>query len=1382
MKSLFDLFISYGRKESRAFAMELHAQLLAQGLSIWFDQKDIPPSVDYQKQIDDGIERARNFIFIIAPHSARSPYCRLEIEHAVRHGKRIIPLYHVALGESEVHLHPTIQRLNWLYFDGSQPYEEAFSRLLATLQQEAEYVELHTFILNQALAWAHNQRKAEYLLTDDAREHAEAWLQTRFSDGQRQPPCLVTALHAEFICESTKSAFNDMSWAFISYAKSDGEWLQRLCARLQHEGITVWHEELQARTSADTLREELQRGIEKADNVIFLASPASSAMVLCRAELEYAQRLSKRIILLNLGSGQATDIKNALVLDWREAVEDTNAADGLDKLLRALYSEASYYRQHKELLVNALKWQSQNHNASVLLHGRRLTAAEAWLKGAPMHQKHPPLPLHIEYIEQSLAQPRDAAREIFLAYASADRDFARRLHGLLETQGKSAWFDQESADWLVRETPEEMRRGIAASHNFLFVVSPQSLASTQCRAVMEDAIQRNKRVIPLLRAPVEDVPAPLRGTQWIDFTRTSDDFYKGFSELIRTLDTDREHVEHHTRWGLRAQAWADDGYSVDLLLRGNELAMAHAWLDVADQQRKQPAPAELHRKFITASAHAVAARKRMEWRIRVLLHSLLVISVIALIVAIALFFDAQNNRQRAEHNARAFHTQHLATQSLLGTQAPSPINGGSDQALLLAALAFEMNTANHNAAANLGYVLSEQRYLHHYLAHLNQMAYDMDYSPDKNLLAITAGQEIRFLMPTNAEHTAYQLSPRRLRNAAQISTLCFTPDGRRLLSGDINGTIQAWDMATFQPSGAPIVAHRRTIGDMVFSVDGQWLITAGYDGEIHLRDRQSLQKQHTLSGHSGEIYELDANPINPAEVLSASADGSMRIWDLHEQRQTQQVLLQSLQAKPTAYQPGVNAVVTSPDGTRLAMAGDVQEIFILDKATLQTIHVLRGHTQWVNKLSFSRDSRYLLSASADKTMMVWDVAGGYSVAGPLRGHAHTVVETMFTPTQDHLISLDEEGHAALWSLQSTPATAFALEGHNKEVESVVFHPHRNLLASAGDDAAVLLWPLDTAKPTPTRLEHGTAIAQLVFSRDGQRLLGAGQDGHVRMWDWQKNKELAQFSGRGDALNTIDISPDGQWIAAGGRAGVVYLWNATDPSQPVTELQGHSHWVRRVKFSPVSNGADGAQLASCDRDGGIFLWHLAQGKTQGERLSGHRDWVNDLIFTPDGRHVISAADDRSIVLWDTHTMQPVGEPLLGHTDWVYSLAAMPTTDGSLVLASGSDDKTIILWQINGTDFSAMSQPIRGHGDAVRALSFSANQKYLASAGGTTIFRILVWNLDADFWIRTACRLANRNLTVQEWQTFAGNDANYHKICPDLSESLEAQTPGVTHATP
>ena len=72
MNPFQDAFISYGRADSKQFAQKLSERLTELGNTVWFDVNDIPLGVDYQKQIDDGIEKTDNFLYLISPHSVNS--------------------------------------------------------------------------------------------------------------------------------------------------------------------------------------------------------------------------------------------------------------------------------------------------------------------------------------------------------------------------------------------------------------------------------------------------------------------------------------------------------------------------------------------------------------------------------------------------------------------------------------------------------------------------------------------------------------------------------------------------------------------------------------------------------------------------------------------------------------------------------------------------------------------------------------------------------------------------------------------------------------------------------------------------------------------------------------------------------------------------------------------------------------------------------------------------------------------------------------------------------------------------------------------------------------------------------------------------------------
>src|SRR6187401_1891858 len=85
------LFISYSRKDTE-FTRHLTERFEADGLEAWVDWQDIPPSIDWMKEIQKGIEDANVFVYLISPDSISSTVCIQELQHAVLNGKRIIPI------------------------------------------------------------------------------------------------------------------------------------------------------------------------------------------------------------------------------------------------------------------------------------------------------------------------------------------------------------------------------------------------------------------------------------------------------------------------------------------------------------------------------------------------------------------------------------------------------------------------------------------------------------------------------------------------------------------------------------------------------------------------------------------------------------------------------------------------------------------------------------------------------------------------------------------------------------------------------------------------------------------------------------------------------------------------------------------------------------------------------------------------------------------------------------------------------------------------------------------------------------------------------------------------------------------------------------------
>jgi tetratricopeptide (TPR) repeat protein len=197
--------------------------------------------------------------------------------------------------------------------------------------------------------------------------------------------------------------------------------------------------------------------------------------------------------------------------------------------------------------------------------------------------------------------------EIFISYSRHDLAFVGKLRTLLENEGLGAWVDIEGL-YAGEEFWPEVAKAIDAAVVFVFVMSPDSIASRFCGLELEHAIEGQKRIVPLCYRDVNTngLNPEIASRQWV-FFRNGDDAETAESELLSAVRADWAWLREQARLLRRAQEWKQKDRNTSLLLRGSDLRDAESWLSQSDERESGATP--LHRAFIAESRRATGKRR-----------------------------------------------------------------------------------------------------------------------------------------------------------------------------------------------------------------------------------------------------------------------------------------------------------------------------------------------------------------------------------------------------------------------------------------------------------------------------------------------------------------------------------------------------------------------------------------------------------------------------------------------------------------------------------------------------------------------------------------------------------------------------------------------------
>lgn len=438
----------------------------------------------------------------------------------------------------------------------------------------------------------------------------------------------------------------------------------------------------------------------------------------------------------------------------------------------------------------------------------------------------------------------------------------------------------------------------------------------------------------------------------------------------------------------------------------------------------------------------------------------------------------------------------------------------------------------------------------------------------------------------------------------------FSQDGTKLVTGSVDRTARVWDSETGEALTEPLI-HTSEVLLAKFSGDHRHVFTLSIDGVLRVWD--------LADGRSVREIPL---PVETVEVASLSPD---RHW-IAVGGHSGELLVRSLTSEVlhtrSPHHGAVKALAWSPDGRRLASAGDDGEVWMTDITEgLQVLGPLR-HAGTIRSLAFDHETRLLASGSSETTIQIWEVDTGRALT-PLLSHEGSVWSLRFSSDSKFLFAgggqFRKSGDLTVWSVSEGRPTGQRVR-HRMPVNRIEISPDGTLLATASVDQSARIWDLKTLQPVSPLLRFNQSVRDIQFSPDGRRLLASSRDGTWRIWRIRAALDAGHELKYASTVSDARVTPEGHWIISGTTAGEARIDDRATFRSAVKLATIGANWT-------IAMSLDGTWLALAQTRG-TQLYHRSDPLAAFDPAGSLDSW-RALALSHHGKEMIGWCPDRGL---------------------------------------------------------------------------------------------------------------------------------------------------------
>ncbi len=492
-------------------------------------------------------------------------------------------------------------------------------------------------------------------------------------------------------------------------------------------------------------------------------------------------------------------------------------------------------------------------------------------------------------------------------------------------------------------------------------------------------------------------------------------------------------------------------------------------------------------------------------------------------------------------------------------------------------------------------------------------------------------------------------------------------------------------------------------------------------------DAALVQTTLRLSAH---VIARDPDQLLPqlAGRLLAAASNSIRIRELIQFDDSVSNLLKPV--SPGLRPPGTSLIRTLvghrfsvqgaavlDDGKRAISASWDRTLIVWDLETGQALHTLTGHTYPVSAVAVYENGTKAVSSSADRTVKIWDLRN--KTFKPLGAHVMAVSSVAVDPTGTRALSGSYDHTLKLWDLK-TEKLIDHLVGHAFWINSVFFISGGTRAVSTSWDRTVRIWDLSKtgsrAETLMTLTGHQEAVLGASTYANETRLISASADHTLKIWDLNAGGvPIGTLRAHGGAVTSVATFAAGTRAISSSEDRTLKLWSLeAGDERPLRSLAGHG-----AKIISVTVYANGTRAISASQDRTLRIWDLETGETALD-FRGHGQAINALAIDTEHQRAISASADWDLKVWDLGSASCLST-LSGHRREVTAVKIYARGARAI---SASKDGTLREWDLaTGEVLKVLS----GHTDAVTCVTIFPGERLAVS--GSSDCTVRLWCLDS-----------------------------------------------------